>query len=98
MIHHNLLLKLKSGGFAEIELIPVSINSRSRSTVNGRGNGFRPPLSLRSSGFTHRMYAEANADRTQTLAGELCRLSTAARMGLFEPGAKVGSQQSAISR
>jgi hypothetical protein len=54
MIHHNLFDKLKSGGFAEIELIPVSINNRSRSTVNGFGSGLCPALSLLSSGFTHR--------------------------------------------
>lgn len=101
IIHHNLLDKLKYGGFAEIELIAVSINSRSRSTLNGLGKGFPLPLPLPSSaskGFTHRTYADANALRTHTLAGELCKLSTAARIGLFEPGGKVGSQRSAISR
>jgi hypothetical protein len=99
MIHHNLLDKLKSGGLAEIELIAVSTNNRSKSTLSGLGKGFPLPVaSSASDGFTHRTYADANALRTHTLAGESCKLSTAVRMGLFEPGGKVGSQQSAISR
>ena len=88
MIHHSLLLRLNSGGFAEIELIAVSTNNLSKSTPNGPG-----PTSL-----PHLRYADANALRTQMLAGESCSPATAARIGLLDPGGKVGSQQSAISR
>lgn len=88
MIHHSLLLKLNSGGFAEIEWVAVSTNNLSRSTPNGPGPSSPP----------HRKYADASALRTQMLAGESCRPATAARIGLLDPGGKVGSQQSAISR
>lgn len=74
-----------------MELIAVSTNNLSRSTLKGLG-----PAS--SGGLTHRIYADASAQRTQTLAGESCSPSTAERIGFVVPGGKVGSQQSAMDR
>lgn len=115
-MHHSLFDKLKSGGFAEIEVIAVSTNNFSRSIPNGFGISpsshsttpfptrcfpfpfLVPAPSLAATGLIHLIYAEANALLTHTLAGESCSPATAVRIGLFDPGGNVGSQQSAMER